>query len=91
MSADFGTCRSCHAAVIWAKTRAGKTMPLDHEPREDGNFFVSLPVDVSAPIVAVPVNEQSTEAAGYRRDPTRSRFVSHFATCPNADQHRRPS
>lgn len=89
MSADFAPCRSCEAEVIWAKTRAGKTIPLDAQPRDDGNFFVSIPPHPHARVTAVPVNEKSPEAERYRRDPERSRFVSHFATCPNASQHRR--
>lgn len=43
-----GTCSSCGAAIIWVKTAAGNTMPVDPETDE-----------------------------------------SHFATCPNASQHRK--
>lgn len=31
MPGDRGRCRSCGADVIWAKTAAGKLMPLDAE------------------------------------------------------------
>jgi DNA polymerase III epsilon subunit-like protein len=31
---DRGTCKSCGAAILWAKTPAGKAMPLDAEPQK---------------------------------------------------------
>ena len=31
-------CRSCHAPVIWAVTSAGKSMPVDRDPAEDGSI-----------------------------------------------------
>jgi hypothetical protein len=31
-------CRSCHKAIVWAKTVTGKSMPLDVEPVEGGNI-----------------------------------------------------
>jgi hypothetical protein len=33
-----GECRSCHAPVLWAKTVAGKDMPLDPAPVDNGNI-----------------------------------------------------
>ena len=38
--------------------------------------------------VRMPVNEGSTQPTD--RDLDLSRHISHFATCPNADHHRRP-
>lgn len=32
-----GRCQYCRADVIWAMTVNGKRMPIDPEPREDGN------------------------------------------------------
>ena len=34
------TCRSCGAAIVWAKTTTGKSMPLDAEPVPDGNIVL---------------------------------------------------
>ena len=31
---EYGTCRSCGAAILWAVTPNGKKMPLDAEPDE---------------------------------------------------------
>lgn len=36
----------------------------------------------------MPVNESTVEAEGDAYDPPR--HVSHFATCPNSDKHRKP-
>lgn len=36
----MSTCRSCGAEVLWAKTRAGKAMPVDPEPTAEGNVLV---------------------------------------------------
>lgn len=75
MAADeLGTCRSCRAPIRWAHTQKGHRIPLDPEPVEGGNL-----VEVAPGIVRV------VEPG----DPSGARFVSHFATCPNAGAHRR--
>lgn len=76
------TCRSCGAPVIWAVTAAtGSRMPVDAEPDEDGNLLLSLD---NPPVAQVVDPAQLVMDDG-------KRFTSHFATCPHADQHRRPS
>lgn len=52
-------CRSCQAPIVWVKTAAGKSMPVDAGSVTVGDLVY---------------------------DPTW--HVSHFATCPNAKQHR---
>lgn len=71
-------CRSCNAEIIWAITENGKKIPLDAEPvaRPIGLFAIDTSTD---PPLAV-------STASERREPE---YRSHFATCPNADQHRR--
>lgn len=66
-------CRSCGAEIFWRKTTAGKMIPLDREPVADGNLSVVNGVAVSAKDVP--------ESA--------LRYVTHFATCPNANAWRR--
>lgn len=75
-------CRSCDAEVVWAKTQAGRKMPLDAQPVEGwsdlrGLFVlrdgVALGAVTAAPRAGEPV------------------YRSHFATCPHANQHRRAS
>lgn len=64
-------CRRCKGRIVWAKTKAGRTMPVDADPHPDGN--VVLRADLSGP----PVAEVHTEPAG----PGEERRKVHFATC----------
>jgi hypothetical protein len=74
-------CRSCKAPVIWAITEAGKWTPLNAEPDSRGEWriFGDTPRAVHAP------PERRAELAE-----TGQLFTPHWATCPHADQHRRP-
>jgi hypothetical protein len=84
------TCRSCGAPVEWVRTTEGRTMPLDPDPRLDGNLERTgsrsrtrqgTEVDV---VRVVPTGDEPLPGI----DPP-DRFVSHFATCPHADRWRR--
>jgi hypothetical protein len=70
-------CRSCQAPIVWAVTDAGRAMPVDAEPVEDGNLILEYPTLAGAPRLVRTV-EAGTGT-----------HVSHFATCPDAAQHRR--
>lgn len=81
-----GTCRSCGALIRWAVTASGRRMPVDAEPHEHGNVVLEV---MSEPhpakqttlraLVIAPADVVADEVL---------RFRSHFATCPNARQHR---
>jgi hypothetical protein len=77
MSARCGSCRS---AIEWARTEAGKSVPIDALPVADGNLAVRR-VDGELHTRVV----RPDEVLG----PDEKRGVSHFATCPNAGQHRK--
>lgn len=79
--ADGDRCRSCQAPIRWAVTEAGKRIPVDVEPTPDGNMLLSL----DDPPVAAVVRPGELQLVDDGQ-----RFVSHFATCEFADQHRRP-
>ena len=72
-------CKSCARPMRWVTNRlSGRKMPVDFDPHEDGN-------------VVVDANDR---ADVYRATPTEipagsTLHFSHFATCPNADEHRR--
>jgi hypothetical protein len=72
-------CGSCGAAIFWAKTQIGKRIPIDLEPRADGNLVVRR---AQAGVVAVPL------AKAGELGPDEVLHVSHFATCPDAPAHR---
>lgn len=63
--------------IVWATMPSGKAIPLDPEPADAGNIVYVAPgrVRMHEPL--------------FDRD--EKRFVSHFATCPNADEYRRRS
>jgi hypothetical protein len=104
--AQLGKCRSCEKPVLWVKTVNGRPMPLDPEPRADGNVVSGS--DGRARFLRAGVRQcktcgcTETDACPggcswigehvcsscLRREPRR--YVSHFATCPHRDQHRKP-
>jgi len=70
---SHGRCRSCNALVLWAKTKTGKWSPFDASPVRDGVRFVITNDDEPKAI-------HTKTGAGH---------TSHFASCPNAAQHRK--
>lgn len=80
--ADYPTvpCRSCQAPIIWVKTVTGRSMPVDPTPTAAGNVWLEpSPHQITANVIA-PANMGNYPVLR----------TSHFATCPEADQHRRP-
>lgn len=78
----MSTCSSCKAPIRWTVTEKGNRMPIDHAPVRGGNIVLR---DEGRCLVAVYVQPLfETEA-----DKAKPHYVSHFATCPAADQHRR--
>lgn len=55
-------------------------MPFDAEPVPDGNVVLTYPSPGGALALVVDPDQTSID------DPPR--YVSHFATCPNAARHR---
>lgn len=74
-------CRSCNAAVIWTVTKSGKKMPVDAKPDPDGQLCVWRNDS--------GVHSRHQDDAPQFVQDRPSRFTSHFATCPNAQKHRR--
>jgi hypothetical protein len=74
-------CRSCKADVLWVQwRRSGKRMPIDLEPDQLGTVVVSH--NAAENLLIADKFDDSLHAG-------RRRFVSHFASCPAADQHRK--
>ena len=67
-------CKSCGAPIVWCRTRSGTRIPLDPEPVAGGN----LVKDAFNVVAFVQPDMSATD-----------RYVSHFATCPQAKTHRR--
>lgn len=81
-AASGANCRSCKAPVIWARTMGtGSLMPLENQPHDFGT--IRLEDDgVSCTVLA------QLEAAA-EREKGRKLYRSHFASCPNAGDHRK--
>lgn len=78
-------CRSCGAPIMWIKTPLGKWMPVDeglHEYKRDENGKTTL-VNDRGEVIRCSI-EFEGKADGSARLP-------HWATCPNADMHRKRS
>lgn len=78
----MSACRSCGAEIIWAVTDpGGRRIPLDAEPAErpTGLFTLVMPDPVfTADTTPIAVSAAKTPV-----------YISHFVTCPHADQHRK--
>ena len=72
-------CRSCGAPMFFARTPKGKMIPLDRDPHPDGNIqFTEKGV--------VFLSREAVQAGRLLHS---TRYLSHFATCPNSKQHRK--
>ncbi len=80
MTWSDGTCRSCRRPIRWCKTPLGKRMPIDPDPVSTGNLEIEDP-RFDMPLVTYI--KKDTPPNG------QDRYTSHFATCPNAQHHRR--
>jgi hypothetical protein len=81
-----GNCRSCNAPIRWAIFDGGKRVPLDAEANPDGNLGVIRWGPRSGSAFALPV--VAVNPTGPTETPFR--YTSHFATCPQADEWRKP-
>ncbi|MEX5711893.1 DNA adenine methylase [Parafrankia sp. FMc6] len=66
--------------IRWAVTTTGKRMPIDADPAPDGNITVHR--DGGQAVATVHANGEPLEGP---------RWTSHFATCAQAAQHRKPA
>ena len=82
MKEKHAKCRSCGSAIRWIKMESGKYMPCDwapvnYKPAGDGELVTLVTPDGK---IVRGVQDWSSPECGY---------TSHFATCPNAAEHRR--
>lgn len=63
--------------------RQGRTIPLDAEPSPKGNVQIGV---VGGEVLAIVVNAEDAAACQIQGMPL---YLSHFATCPNASDHRK--
>lgn len=76
-------CRSCNATVFWCRTRYGKRQIVNSQPVDAGDSLAGKLV-IGADEVVYPATEDDVAAK-------RPLYVSHFSTCPHANQWRNRS
>ena len=75
-------CSSCGASILWTTTESGARSPVDAVPNQDGNVRITTEmIDGRTVIYGHAING---EYDGIR-------YMSHWATCPHANEHRRKS
>lgn len=81
----MAVCKSCGRQIKWIKMSTGKMMPVDAEPvyYEDRREGAAVIVTEDG-----RVSSGHTEAVAVVGSRVRG-YMSHFATCPAAGQHRR--
>lgn len=77
-------CRGCGAQIVWIKTAGGKVMPCDPElisykQATLGRLKIVTP---HGEVLSGDREEDPDQATGLG-------YISHFATCPAADNFRR--
>lgn len=76
-------CRSCKKEIDWVEMESGKKMPVDAMPRP---YWCPLPGET---LVVKVVGKPAFVVTSPTDRPLVTVGVSHFATCPDADQHRK--
>lgn len=76
----MGRCRTCEQEIVWALTELGKPIPIDPNPRADGNITLHALGGAHQQIAHVLAADEVASGPTY---------VSHFVTCPDAELHRR--
>ena len=83
----MSVCKSCGQEIKWIKMASGKSMPVDAlgisyseelHPNAKGDNVLTLVTDRGT--IVRTVFDPAGDKTGY---------TSHFATCPNANAHRR--
>ncbi|QCG77636.1 hypothetical protein HOV42_gp53 [Gordonia phage Fairfaxidum] len=79
-------CRGCSALIFFAVTRDGRSIPVDHKARSDGNLSVA-PLQSGEKLPRATVVRPG-QAAGMRAAGVPV-YSPHWASCPEADSFRR--
>lgn len=83
---NFSVCRSCGCQILWIRTKAGKYMPVNPQfmsyrrPKNGEKAKEKIVTPEGNVVSAIIANGTETEGYGY---------ISHFATCPGATDHRK--
>ena len=78
------TCRGCGAPIVWIRTTGGKSMPCDAKPvlYKERKGAAGKIVTPNGEVLSCDLDVEPDEATGIG-------YISHFVTCPQAEQFRR--
>lgn len=85
----MASCSSCRAEIVWAvNEKSGKREPIDAGPVSNGNIeIVASGEDDEGRSHVVIRHLKGDELPLFGDAPPR--YISHFATCPDAKTHRK--
>lgn len=84
-------CKSCGASITWIKTQNGRVMPcdvpaVDYQENYKGS---SLIVTDDGRVRRATIIKKPITSSGLQPIISGKGYISHFATCPFAKEHRR--
>jgi hypothetical protein len=82
-------CRSCHAPMLWVAMPSGKRNPLDEQPDRLGNVLLVEHTNDAGEAWRLGVVLHNPDLLDELRELGVPLYRSHFATCPDSDEHRR--
>jgi hypothetical protein len=82
-------CRSCRAPMRWVSMTSGKRNPLDVEPHPNGNVLLVEHTNDAGEVWRLGVVLHNPDLLDELRELNVPLYLSHFTTCPDADEHRR--
>ncbi len=82
--------QECSARIRWVLTETGKRMPIDADPAPDGNLYFPQDEPGLFPVDEAPAEPTVRAVTVARPAPAGvPLYLSHFVTCPAADDFRR--
>lgn len=81
-------CRSCGQPILWVQMASGRSMPLDPEPTETGTIIIHMGPAIGMEKGRVQTKEETEDRLRRKEPAARVAYVSHFATCPEAQTWR---
>lgn len=79
-------CRTCKALFYWVKTSNNKPMPVNATPDPNGGLVLTLRIADGVP----ELHAEAYVATEFKHQ-NRNRYTSHFVTCPQSREHRKPT
>ncbi len=83
------SCSSCKALIVWAVTVNDKPIPIDAKAMPAGNIELEPAGDPREPPIAHVLDKHGARSVNGATRVPMLRYQSHFASCPNAQEHRK--